>query len=95
MSSQAYNERNRLVAFLTTMYPSGIAVTPIEGWDPEWYNCVYVEFPWGQASWHIHDSELHLFSHLKKYEKPWDGHTTEEKYAKIEQYVNETVGVII
>lgn len=36
-----------------------------------------------QASWHIHDSELPLFSHLPREQRVWDGHTTEEKYARL------------
>lgn len=82
-----YNERNHLVALLSTLYPSGISKTVINGWDEEWHNCVYIDFPWGQASWHIHNSEMYLFQHLKPYEKEWNGHTTEEKYADIKKHL--------
>jgi len=81
-----YTERNRLVALLTTKFHAGVAVTAIEGWDKEWHNCVYIDFPWGQASWHYHDRDAHLFSHLPPYEEEWDGHTTQEKYAAIESH---------
>lgn len=77
----AYHERNMLVALLARIYPSGIKRTEIEGWDPEWHGCVYIELPTGQASWHYHDSEAHLFVDLPSYEGEWDGHTAEEKYA--------------
>lgn len=83
----AYAERNMLVALLATMYPSGIAKTAIEGWEPEWYNCVYIDFPWGQACWHYHDREANLFKNLPPYKGKWDGHTTEQKYNAIEHYL--------
>jgi hypothetical protein len=83
-----YNERNRLVALLATIYPSGLAKTAIDNWDESWHNCVYIDFPWGQASWHFHDNELYLFEKLPVYEKNWDGHTTEEKYDAIQKQVN-------
>jgi hypothetical protein len=80
---QAYSERNQLVSLLATLYPSGIKRTAIEGWDPAWHNCVYIDLPNGQASWHYHDREAHLFTHLPAYAGEWDGHTTEEKYRRI------------
>lgn len=79
----AYLERNRLVALLAAIFPAGIKRTKIEGWSPDWHGCVYIDFPWGQASWHYHDSHAHLFSHLPPYPKDWDGHTTEGKYEAI------------
>lgn len=79
----AYSERNRLVAFLASIYPSGVKKTVIPGWDESWHGCVYVDLPTGQASWHFHDNEAHLFVHLPPYDGEWDGHTTEEKYERI------------
>lgn len=83
--NQAYEERNRLVSLLASMFSGGIAKTDIEGWDPEWHQCVYIDFPWGQASWHFHDSQAHLFQHLPPYRGSWDGHTTEGKYDAIQK----------
>lgn len=82
----AYSERNKLVALLASLYPSGIKKTAIEGWDEAWHGCVYIDFPWGQASWHYHVTEAHLFSHLPPYEGEWDGHTTEQKYEAITRF---------
>lgn len=82
-SDAAYTERNRLVALLASMYPSVVDKTAIEGWDPEWHNCVYIQFPWGQASWHFSTADAHLFEHLPVGSWGWDGHTTEKKYADI------------
>ena len=83
MSDQAYTERNRLVAFLARLYPSGLKKTDIEGWDPEWHNCVFIDTPFGQMSWHYHDDDAHLFSGLPPYQGEWDGHSTEEKYRRL------------
>ncbi len=83
----AYLERNRLVALLSTLFPSGKKRTAIEGWSEDWHGCVYIDFPWGQASWHYHDSHAHLFAHLPEYAGNWNGHTTEEKYAAIDSAI--------
>ena len=84
----AYTERNRLVAFIASIYPSGVKKTAIPGWDEAWHNCVYIDLPVGQASWHYHNDEAHLFAHLPPYESKWDGHTTEEKYERISLAAN-------
>ena len=82
----AYEERNRVVAFIARIFPSGIARTAIEGWDEEWHGCVYINSPMGQLSWHFHDSQAYLFKDLPPYEGQWDGHSTDEKYARLTQY---------
>ena len=79
----AYHERNLLVAALAKLYPSGRRRTAIEGWEPEWYGCVYIDLPTGQVSWHYHVSETPLFADLPIYDRPWDGHDTEEKYRRL------------
>ncbi len=82
-TNNAYKERNQLVALLSTVFPSGKAKTAIDGWDEAWHGCVYIDFPWGQASWHYHTDDEWMFEHLPPYTKQWDGHTTEAKYAAI------------
>lgn len=82
-ANNAYRERNQLVALLSTLFSSGKAKTAIEGWDEAWHGCVYIDFPWGQASWHYHINDEWMFEHLPPYMKEWDGHTTEAKYAEI------------
>ena len=84
-TDQAYYERNKLVRFLASLFPSGTAKTEIPGWDPEWHNCVFIDTPEGQMSWHFHDRDAHLFAALPPYEKPWDGHSTLEKYLRLER----------
>lgn len=70
----AYLERNRLVALLSKVFPSGKKKTAIEGWSEDWHGCVYIDLPTGQASWHYHDSQAWLFEHLPEYQGAWDGH---------------------
>lgn len=84
----AYLERNRCVALIARMaiaagYTAGIARTAIEGWSEDWHGCVYVDLPTGQASWHYHDSQAHLFAGLPSYTGAWDGHNTPEKYRRV------------
>lgn len=89
----AYTERNRLVALLAALFPSsleenrdGSPEDRAEGWN---WVC-YVDLPTGSATWHIPDRELSLFDHVPRHQgRQWDGHTTEEKYARIERLVAE------
>lgn len=87
----AYDERNRVVALVAAMaMKDGWTVcqtrTSIPGWDPEWENCVYIDSPEGQLSWHFHDRHAHLFEHVPKVAShEWDGHTTDVKYQRIEK----------
>ena len=85
----AYKERNQVVAALARAamllgWKVGLRKTAIEGWDADWHNCVFIDLPTGQASWHFHDSELPLFRGLPDYDATWDGHTTPEKYERLE-----------
>jgi hypothetical protein len=82
----AYWERNNLVALLSKVFPAGKKKTAIEGWSEDWHGCVYIDLPTGQASWHYHDSQAHLFDHLPEYQGEWDGHTTGEKYERLAGY---------
>ena len=79
----AYAERNRLVAALSriTGWPTWTATAP----DAEGFSIVYIESPAGQLSWHVQDSEMEQFGPLLKgyVGASWDGHSTEEKYARL------------
>lgn len=82
----AYTERNRLVAVLARLYPSHLADHRDEEgahWDPEWRTVIFIQSPAGQLSWHLHDSDVPLFGGLPRGPNEWDGHTTEEKYARV------------
>lgn len=86
---QAYEERNRVVALLARLLPSGIRKTDIPGWDAEWHGCVYITLPNGkQLSWNYHDDQSPMFEDLPPFEGEYDGHTTEEKHAAM----NECIG---
>lgn len=83
----AYHERNQLVAFVSALYPSSLGRHPEEDleWEDDWRWIVFVDGPGGQMSWHIHDSELLLFSHVPRDQvRVWDGHDTEEKYRRLD-----------
>lgn len=84
-----YTERDRLVAALTKMWPSHITRhehSPGEEWDKEWLNVICVHLPAGQATWHVHISELPWFEHLNGVDLScggYDGYSTEEKYQRV------------
>lgn len=87
-----YWERNQLVCYLSKMFESWIEEHPKkdESWDPEWKNIIFIRFPEGLFSWHIHMSELKYFSHLKfRYGDSWDGSSTEKKYKTLLEKVKE------
>lgn len=84
----AYLERNRCVAALARMaialgQRAGRAKTSIDGWDPAWHGCIYIDLPTGQVSWHYHESQSGLFNDLPEYAGRWDGHDTPTKYERL------------
>lgn len=97
---QAYWERNQLVAALSKLFPAWLSRHPYDdkNWENDWRWIVFIEIPtmeWTgipdnrvdltrQLSWHIHDSELPNFAHLTMKENVWDGHSTEEKYRRLQ-----------
>lgn len=85
--SAAYRERAHLAAHLAAGYPSVL----VEGADadaPDW-PVLFVKLPTGQVSWHISPDDVGLFSGIRRTmagmpDAPaWDGHSTEEKYARV------------
>lgn len=86
----AYAERNKLVAALSKIFPASVERHEGEDWEDDWRNVVYIDLPTGQASWHIHDSEVKFFEHLPFGEgRKWDGHTNDEKYQRVLDLPNE------
>ena len=81
---KAYEERAKLIAYLTAVYPSEI--TPAESDSGAW-NLVFVATPSGQMSWHLHEDDIvEYFQHLVNLPETgvtWDGHTTKEKYRRL------------
>lgn len=90
--AQAYAERNKLVCALSKLWPSHLAQHPASdtAWDPNWRNIVCIHATVGQLSWHIMDSELPMFEHLKLKANDWDGHTTDTKYKRLASLVTPT-----
>ncbi len=85
---QAYSERNKLLALICKM-AIGLG-WKVERWideeeDDEWQNIVVVYLPTGQASWHIHSSELVCFEWIGLSPNKWDGHTIQEKYERVDK----------
>ena len=75
-----YRERAHLVAHLAAIYPSRIGVDPAE---PDW-PVVYVETEAGQLSWHLAAADLPLFAQVPRGDADWDGHSTKEKYGRLD-----------
>lgn len=76
-----YRERAHLLGLLAAVFPSHLQPDPAE---PDW-PVLYINLPTGQCTWHIGENDIDLFAHVRRdvYE-PWDGHTTEEKYARVD-----------
>lgn len=90
---KAYEERNRVVAALAKAVVklggrAGRLTTKIEEWNPEWHGCVQIDPPGGgqQWRWHFHDSHAAIFAFLPVVDWEYDGHTTPEKYKKLEAW---------
>lgn len=84
MSDELYRERAQLVAALSKVFPASVDRDPAE---PEWF-VVFIDLPTGQVSWHIAPADLPLFDHLPRYTgRVWDGHTTPEKYERLNALV--------
>lgn len=88
----AYSERNRVVAAFVRIavsagWPGGLGKHQgDESWAPEWRNVAWVRTPAGEVSWHIHDSELHLFDGVPREDPAYDGYSTEEKYRRLDAF---------
>ena len=84
----AYGERNRVVAWAARMalalgFDVTVTKTAIHGWDTAWHNCIYVQTPEGQVSWHFHDQEVDVFADFPRGAVTWDGHSTPQKYDRV------------
>jgi hypothetical protein len=81
----AYWERGQLVAYLSRQFDSHI----INASGHDSWPIVCIHSPKGQLSWHIPSSELQYYVGLPVGRKSdWDGHTTEEKYARLWELTN-------
>lgn len=93
MSDSVYRERAHLVALMATAYPSHIGAT--DPAEPDW-KVVVIDTPAGQMSWHISPDDLDLFRHVRPTrpdDAPWDGHSTDEKYARVRRLIGQALTV--
>lgn len=79
-----YTERARLIAHLAAIYPA-IMTHDADQAAPGW-PVIYLELPTGQVSWHLHPDDLVLFGHVPAGTVAWDGHTTDDKYRRLEAH---------
>ena len=77
-----YEERNRLVALLARIHPSGIHPDSESG-----FGIVYIDSPMGQLSWHYPLRDDHLFRDLPYYAGKWNDHSSEEKHRRMESLI--------
>lgn len=78
-----YRERAHLVAHLAALYPSCIGFSDPN--EPEWA-VVTISLPTGQVTWHVAPNDMDLFGHVRKdLAAAWDGHSTEEKYERLDK----------
>lgn len=89
-----YTERNRLIAALARAVliaggEAGLAGNPEDRKSP----VVLIDIPgYGQVSWHLPMAEVEeLFDWLGPYPGEWDGHTTDETYARLDAYARQGV----
>ncbi len=80
----AYRERAHLVAHLAASFPSTIGYHDPS--EPDWA-VVIIDLPTGQVSWHVSPQDMDLFTRVPRTEiSMWDGHNTEEKYARLDAH---------
>jgi hypothetical protein len=85
-----YAERAQLVAYVSSRYSADLSTDPAEPMCP---GIVYVRTPAGQLSWHVAAADLQYFEDVDVAtpDDPavrWDGHSTEEKYARLRRLTN-------
>lgn len=101
--NEAYTERNQVVAGLATAcqalgFPVHRCLHPAEDadWDPLWRFIVEIELPTGQITWHYTEAHSHLFEKFPlREDHVWDGHTTPQKYQRLENWSPVNVGELI
>lgn len=87
MADEVYRERAHLVAHLAAIYPSHIGYSDPE--EPDWA-VVFISLPTGQACWHVAPDDMDLFRHVRTdITESWDGHSTEEKYARLDAHTTQ------
>lgn len=81
-----YRERAHLLALLASVLDPSMSHIGETDPEAEGWPVLTFETPAGQGSWHIAPGDVALFAHIRPTtadDRPWDGHTTEEKYARV------------
>jgi hypothetical protein len=82
--ADVYRERNAVVfAFAWTAAQLGWRVGTLEDPADPW-PVVMIDAPTGQLSWHVPEQDLPDWLADKPYLGQWDGHTTGQKYERLE-----------
>lgn len=77
-----YRERSHLLALLATHYPAHLQPDPAQ----RSWSVLYLSLPTGQCTWHISEEDLDLFEHVRTdITEVWDGHTTAQKYGRVDE----------
>jgi len=92
----AYRERAHLVALLAAMTPEAVIAPALDVDEPAW-KIAYLTIGSRQCSWHIAPRDAELFVHVEHVQADdpraqWDGHTTIEKYDRIQEHIRRTAG---
>lgn len=83
-----YRERAHLLAHLAAVYDAHFET---DDQELDW-PVLHIDFPTGQCCWHINVDDLDLFTHvLVRGGNTWDGHTTEEKYQRVDHATRQRV----
>jgi len=93
MRNKVYTERNLCVALIASYaqwfgHKVGIKEHMGDDWEDDWRNVLFIDLPTGQVSWHLHKDELVNFPDIGPYAGEYDGHTTEEKYKRIQAFIH-------
>lgn len=92
MAREIYRERAHLLALLAAVAMTDglpVHIGNADPQEPDWPVLTF-ELPTGQASWHIAPDDVELFRHVRATtdaDRPWDGHSTAEKYERVRALV--------
>ncbi|MEV6124403.1 hypothetical protein AB0M23_28500 [Streptomyces sp. NPDC052077] len=91
----AYRERAHLLAWLAGLHaPNAVLAPAIDIDDEDGWWLLFLTIAGRQLSWHIAPRDVALLNHVERVDvadprAQWDGHTTEEKYARIAAWTAE------
>ncbi|WP_201724785.1 hypothetical protein [Streptomyces antimycoticus] len=89
---QAYRERAHLLAWIAALHPANAVITAAADVDEPGWQLLYLLVGGWQMSWHIAPRDAELFAQVEHVgpddpRAQWDGHSTPEKYERIQQHV--------